>query len=230
MEVVRELRRKQDELKADRQAQIDQIAKIDGDTLLHFGQRRTVRRTSFAGAQANRRHIGKAGSREGRAEMRARRSRWIKIARAEFEEWERGERQPCAVCKKYITFVHAHHSFPLSLQFECGVEHPIHDHQWLCPIHHKYVHVLLNGHLLGSNDLSFLDCIPDSEAEEWIAIEQVAEAGIDLCCEALERVPSDTKKRRYDPEYSLYLLRNPSLAWPAIEWKRSLRTLRGIAA
>jgi hypothetical protein len=174
--------------------------------------------------------LEKAGSREGRAEMRARRSRWIKTARAEFEEWERGERQPCAVCKKYIAFAHAHHSFPLSLQFECGVDQPIHDHQWLCPVHHKYVHVLLNGHLLGSNDLSFLDCIPDSEAEEWIAIEQCAKAGSDLCCGALGREPSDTKKRRYDPEYSLFLLRNPSLVWPAIEWKRSMRALRGIAA
>ncbi|WP_271591562.1 hypothetical protein [Bradyrhizobium sp. CCBAU 65884] len=47
-----------------------------------------------------------AGSPKGRAEMRARRSRWIKAARSEFEEWVRGKRQPCAVCKKYVAFVH----------------------------------------------------------------------------------------------------------------------------
>lgn len=46
--------------------------------------------------------LEKADSLGGRLEMRARRSRWIKVARAEFKEWARGKREPCAVCKKYI--------------------------------------------------------------------------------------------------------------------------------
>lgn len=147
-----------------------------------------------------------ADSTDNRAAMRARRADWIKTARTEFQQFEREQQEPCAVCEKYIDFVHAHHSFPLSLQFECGVENVIHDYQWLCPVHHKYVHVLLSGYLLGSRDLFFLDGIPDKHAVEWMAIEKCAQRGIDLCCEALGRVPGENKTRRYDPPYSLYLL------------------------
>jgi hypothetical protein len=166
-----------------------------------------------------------AGSSEGRAEARARRSAWIKTARAEFKDLIR-KREPCAVCGKYIQFVHAHHSFPFSLQFECAVDEPIHDHQWLCPVHHKYVHVLLSGHLLGSRDLSFLDCIRDEDTEEWLAVERSAQKGIDLCCEALGRVPGQRRTRRYDPEFGLYLINNskilPSVAkWISSEQRRS---------
>jgi hypothetical protein len=71
-----------------------------------------------------------------------------------------GRREPCVACGKHINFVHAHHSFPLSLQFECGMDEPIHDYQWLCPVHHKRVHILLSGYLLGSRDLCFLEGIP----------------------------------------------------------------------
>jgi hypothetical protein len=49
-------------------------------------------------------------------------------------------REPCAVCA--FTLIIA---FRFSLQFECGVNEPIHDYEWLCPVHHKYVHVLLSG-------------------------------------------------------------------------------------
>jgi hypothetical protein len=155
--------------------------------------------------------LSKAGSPEGRAEARARRSEWIRAARTEFKDLIRGRREPCAVCGKHIEFVHAHHSFPFSLQFECGVDEPIHDYQWLCPIHHKDVHVLLSGHLLGARDLSFLDYVPDEDAEEWLAIDRSAQKGIDLCCEALGQVPGENTRRRYDPEYGLYLIRNASV-------------------
>jgi hypothetical protein len=144
-----------------------------------------------------------------------------KAGSPDFKDLIRGRREPCAVCRKHIEFVHAHHSFPFSLQFECGVDEPIHDYQWLCPVHHKYVHVLLSGHLLGSRDLSFLDCIRDDDTEEWLAIERSAQEGFDLCCEALGRVPGENKPRRYDPEYGLYLINNPSVVRQAAEWSRS---------
>lgn len=160
-----------------------------------------------------------AGSAEERAKARARRAVWIKAARTEFENLVRARPEACAVCGQHIDFVHAHHSFPLTYQFECGVDEPIHDHRWLCPIHHKRTHVLLNGYL-GSRDISFLDCIPDHLADEWLAIERVAREGIDLCCDALGR-RSSNDRRRYDPEYGLFLLRNPSVSSKAIQWQQA---------
>jgi hypothetical protein len=164
--------------------------------------------------------LSKAGSPEGRAEARARRSVWIRAGRAEFKDLIRGRREPCAVCGKYIQFVHAHHSFPFSLQFECGIDEAIHDYEWLCPVHHKYVHVLLNGSLLGSRDLSFLESIPDENTEEWLAIERSAKKGIDLCCDALGRVPGENRPRRYDPPYAMYLIEHPEFVRAAAEWSR----------
>ncbi len=117
------------------------------------------------------------------------------------------------------------HSFPFSLQFECGVDEPIHDYQWLCPVHHKYVHVLLSGHLLGSRDLSFLDCIRDEDAEEWLAIERSAQKGFDLCCETLGRVPGQNQPKRYDPEFGLFLINNPGMVRAAVEWNRKTEPL-----
>lgn len=143
---------------------------------------------------------------ENRAAARSRRGDWIKVARTEFQELVRGRRKPCVVCGKHREFAHAHHSFPLSLQFECGLEEAVHDYQWLCPVHHKDVHVLLSGYLLGSRDLSFLDCIADEDTEEWLAIERSAQQGIDLCYEALGCLPGENKPRRYDPPYALFIL------------------------
>jgi hypothetical protein len=183
------------------------------------GEPRSPERNAAIAALSN------AGSSDGRAEARKRRSEWIRAARAEFKDLV-GRREVCAVCRKHIDFVHAHHSFPFSLQFECGVDAPIHDHQWLCPVHHKYVHVLLSGYLLGSRDLCFLEGIPDNAVEEWTAIEKSARKGIDLCCEALGRVPGENRPRRYDPPYGLFLINNPSLAPAAVEWNRSVRPLQ----
>jgi hypothetical protein len=170
--------------------------------------------------------LSNAGSSEGRAQARKRRSEWIKAARAEFKDWVVGKREACAVCRKHLAFVHAHHCFPLSLQFECGVNEPIHEYEWLCPVHHKYVHVLLSGYLLGSRDLCFLEGIPDHAIDEWHAIEKSARKGIDLCCDVLGRVHGENKPRRYDPPYGLFLINNPSLVRTAVEWDRSVRHLR----
>jgi hypothetical protein len=40
---------------------------------------------------------------------------------------------------------HAHHLFPLAMQFDCGVERPVHEHSWLCPTHHAAIHVKLRA-------------------------------------------------------------------------------------
>jgi len=43
-----------------------------------------------------------------------------------------------------------------------------------------------------------------------------AQCAEDLYCEALGRVPGENKPRRYNPEFGLYLINNPSLIWPAV--------------
>lgn len=140
-----------------------------------------------------------------RAEALARRRKWLREARADFENYFKGKREPCAVCNDHIAFVHAHHCLPLQVQYECGVDDPIHEYKWLCPVHHKLVHMLLSGTLLGGRDLSFLDRIPDHRLEEWNAIEGVAKVGFDLCCDLLGRTGTETKPRRYDPPYGLWV-------------------------
>jgi hypothetical protein len=161
-----------------------------------------------------------AGSPEGRAKASARRKAWLQNARAEFRDFIRERPQPCVICRYDPEVTHAHHSFPLALQFECGVEDAIHDYQWLCPKHHKRVHVLLGGSLLETRDLSFLDCIPDHHAKEWLAIEDCARRGIDLCCEVLGRTPSGAVRGRYDPPYAWFMLRNYAVMYPAEDWRR----------
>jgi hypothetical protein len=165
--------------------------------------------------------LSEASSSARRAEAYAQRNEWIRNARSEFENFVRGEREPCAVCGSHVDFVHAHHSFPLSLQFDCGIDEAVQDYQWLCPVHHKRVHALLSGYLLGSRDLSFLDHIPFEFTDEWVAIEHGARRGMELCYDALGRVPGEDKPRRYDPPYALFLTFNPGVIWRASEWKRS---------
>jgi hypothetical protein len=170
--------------------------------------------------------LSTADSAEGLIRAKAQRAKWIKDARAEFNDLIRDRREPCAVCGKHIDFVHAHHCFPLSLQFECGASEPIQDYEWLCPIHHKYVHVLLSGYLLGSRDLSFLESIPDHAVDEWHAIERSATKGIDLCCEALGKVHGKDKQGRYDPPYGLFLINHPNMLPAVTEWSRSVAQLQ----
>jgi hypothetical protein len=156
-----------------------------------------------------------------RTKSRTRRAEWIREARTEFEQFIRDEREPCVVCQKYVDFAHSHHSFPLSLKFDCGIREAIHEYQWLCPIHHKCVHVLLSGYLLGSRDLSFLDGISAEHTAEWLAVEESASKGVKLCCEALGQEPKETKPHRYDPPYSLFVALNPSLHWRPTGWKNA---------
>jgi hypothetical protein len=140
-----------------------------------------------------------------RSDALARRRKWLNEARADFQKYAKGKPEPCAVCNDYIAFVNAHHCFPLLVQYECSIVDPIHEHKWLCPVHHKLVHVLLSGYLTGGRDLSFLDCIPDHRADEWNALQIVAQIGFDLCCDALGRTGTETKHRRYDPPYGLFI-------------------------
>lgn len=70
-----------------------------------------------------------------------RKEKWINAARSRFKP---GPPQACAVCGRYALVAHAHHIFPLSLQFDAGVKRPCQSYAWLCPTHHYGVHLYLN--------------------------------------------------------------------------------------
>lgn len=172
-----------------------------------MGAPRSAERDAFVDA------VGRVSGLEHREAAERRRRAWLSLARAEFSTYLRSARQACEVCGQHREFVHAHHSFPLALQYECGVVDAIHDHQWLCPGHHKDVHIFLSGYLLDARDMSFLDHIPPENQDEWLKIEQAALPGIRLCCELL----GGNERGRADPPWAMYILRNQQSLFP---WPR----------
>jgi hypothetical protein len=71
-----------------------------------------------------------------------RKAGWIRAARLDFSP---GPRRPCVVCHNYIGLTDAHHSVPLSVQFDSGATKAIHEHDWLCPTHHRAMHVVIDA-------------------------------------------------------------------------------------
>jgi len=73
---------------------------------------------------------------------------WVKHARKAFKPTGK---TVCAICGEHDSITDAHHIYPLSMQFDDGVELPIQDYVWLCPNHHKYIHLSIskNGHKNG---------------------------------------------------------------------------------
>lgn len=72
-----------------------------------------------------------------KAERQERKRAWIAAARCDLFA---GEREGCAVCKKYYSLTEAHHVYPLSRQFDDGLVRANHEFAWLCPTHHAAVH------------------------------------------------------------------------------------------
>lgn len=108
------------------------------------------------------------------AEYKERRASWISKARSEFK-WQVGRVQNCAVCQKHAEFVHAHHTLPLNIQFDLGLDEADHAHDWLCPTHHRHVHMMISVYITETRDGAFLDCIPDDLAKDWLAVERLYE-------------------------------------------------------
>jgi hypothetical protein len=67
---------------------------------------------------------------------------WIAAARAEFRP---SPQSACVVCKKYPSLSEAHHLTPLSWQYERGNRVADHRHAWLCPTHHRALHMLMGA-------------------------------------------------------------------------------------
>lgn len=78
---------------------------------------------------------------EWKRSAKIRRAEWIADSRDEFRQLYK-QPEPCAVCGLGRDYSHAHHSFPLSVQYELGLGHTNHTHDWLCPVHHKGIHRL----------------------------------------------------------------------------------------
>jgi hypothetical protein len=94
------------------------------------------------------------------SENQKHKSKWIRAARLEFNQ---SLRQACAICGKYRGVSQAHHTFPLSLQYDCNVREPNHEHDWLCPTHHTAIHVVIDA--LVANRQPKLDGIPPEERD-----------------------------------------------------------------
>jgi hypothetical protein len=83
-------------------------------------------------------------------EMIDKKKKWIATSRLSFSP---GARQYCYVCKKYKSVAHAHHTTPLCIQFDMGLQEPDHNHVWLCPTHHSIVHIIIND----NGDSAYID-------------------------------------------------------------------------
>lgn len=134
-----------------------------------------------------------------RAAVQQRRTEWISKARREFRNIV-GRPQPCAVCARHEEFVHAHHCLPLKVQFDLGLANADHEHDWLCPTHHRHIHMMIGVYMTGTREGDFLDHVPDDRVTEWFQIEDVYRRGEDLF-----RIYGGVHQnaRGSDPEYAV---------------------------
>lgn len=107
------------------------------------------------------------------ADYKRRRSEWLRGARNDFKAIIPKRVQNCEVCNNHAEFVHAHHTLPLSVQFELGLILPVHDFNWLCPTHHRYVHMMISVYITNTRPGDFLDHISDNRVDEWLGVERV---------------------------------------------------------
>jgi hypothetical protein len=117
---------------------------------------------------------------EWRAKIKKERSDWMTEARREFRRLIAKSPRPCDACGKHIEFVQAHHVLPLNIQFDLGVPLAEHDHDWLCPTHHRIVHVFHSIYLTGAQDGTILDNIRPERDADWAASERVFDRGYKL--------------------------------------------------
>jgi len=112
--------------------------------------------------------------------MKEKRRRWTLDARASFSP---GDKRPCIVCGRYQSLAHAHHVFPLSIQFKTNlvisdrqfselvdhgpefviVKEPDHEFVWMCPTHHEAAHEIIRALL--ANVQPDLDGMPAHERD-----------------------------------------------------------------
>lgn len=118
--------------------------------------------------------LHKADTRDAIAAAKRERGEWLKAARNEFRRIV-GRVRPCAVCDKHAEFAHAHHTLPLNVQYEMGVYDAIQDHEWLCPTHHRHVHMMISVYITDTREGDFLDNIPDEYQAEWKKVETLFE-------------------------------------------------------
>lgn len=80
-----------------------------------------------------------------------RRAQFIADSRDRFKDLHRwAYPEPCAVCGLSRDYSHAHHSLPLSYQFDLGFEEADQTFDWVCGVHHTLLHRLVNREIIGS--------------------------------------------------------------------------------
>lgn len=135
-----------------------------------FGEPRSPERNAMLD------HFEQVETREAIAAEKKRRAEWMADARREFR-FQAVRPEACAVCGKHREMVHAHHSLPLNLQYDLGLHSAIHDHDWLCPVHHRVVHVYISIYITCSKSGYILDNIREERVAEWVKAEEVFRKG-----------------------------------------------------
>jgi hypothetical protein len=100
----------------------------------------------------------------GRAKQKEKNA-WIINARSKIPVLKK---EACYVCGKFLSISEAHHIYPLSNQYDDGVDISINDYVFLCPNHHTLQHIMINKRLPMDDDN-----LDDYVLEHILKMEQV---------------------------------------------------------
>jgi len=96
---------------------------------------------------------------------------WIKNQRKNFNP---SAKKDCDVCGKYKDVSEAHHLAPLYIQYERKITPCLQNHVWLCPTHHKIVHLVINN-AFNSKEVEL-----NIKSDEKIIVDKIANEGVSL--------------------------------------------------
>lgn len=124
--------------------------------------------------------LGEIDTPEWKARAKKERSEWMAEARREFRLMVSKQPRHCDVCGQHIDMVHAHHSLPLNIQFDLGVPLANHEHDWLCPLHHRVIHVFASIYLTGAQSGEILENLHPAIEPDWARAEKIFNKGFKL--------------------------------------------------
>lgn len=117
---------------------------------------------------------------EWKSKAKRERREWLAEARRDFRLMVSKKPRPCDVCDKHIDFVHAHHSLPLNIQADLGLPFANQEHDWLCPIHHRVLHIFASIYMTGAKNGEILDHLHPSIEQDWVKAEKLFTKGLRL--------------------------------------------------
>lgn len=98
---------------------------------------------------------------------------WIAAARSKFTP---GEPERCEVCRKLGVIAQAHHTIPLSDQFDRKFKRPSQRFVWLCPNHHVMVHLFMRQRDFRVQGDATIQALYELSQEEIVRIDELIAA------------------------------------------------------